>query len=99
MDGPKALGLSPSSEQLFDILPDITKLQTSDATHSAKIATNTAGIAGIQTNVESIQTNADDIKALVSFHKHKTYALSFYKSQKVLCRSKFFEPAQTFDCI
>ena len=26
-------------------------------------------------------------------------ALSFYRSQNVLCRSKFFEPAQNFDCI
>ena len=26
-------------------------------------------------------------------------ALSFYRSQNVLCRSKFFEPAQKFDCI
>ena len=28
-----------------------------------------------------------------------TYALSFYRSQNVLCRSKFLEPAQKFDCI
>ena len=28
-----------------------------------------------------------------------TYALSFYRSQNFLCRSKFFEPAQNFDCI
>ena len=28
-----------------------------------------------------------------------TYALSFYRSQNVLCQSKFFEPAQKFDCI
>ena len=28
-----------------------------------------------------------------------TYALSFYRSQNVLSRSKFFEPAQKFDCI
>ena len=28
-----------------------------------------------------------------------TYASSFYKSQNVLCRCKFFEPAQKFDCI
>ena len=28
-----------------------------------------------------------------------SYALSFYRSQNVLCRSKFFEPAQKFDCI
>ena len=28
-----------------------------------------------------------------------TYALSFYRSQNVLWRSKFFEPAQKFDCI
>ena len=28
-----------------------------------------------------------------------TYALSFYRSQNVLCWSKFFEPAQKFDCI
>ena len=27
------------------------------------------------------------------------YALSFYRSQNVLCRSKFFEPAQKFDYI
>ena len=27
------------------------------------------------------------------------YALSFYKSQNVLCRSKFFEPDQKFNCI
>jgi hypothetical protein len=26
-------------------------------------------------------------------------ALSFYRSQNVLCRSKFFEPVQKFDCI
>ena len=28
-----------------------------------------------------------------------TNALSFYRSQNVLCRSKFFELAQKFDCI
>ena len=28
-----------------------------------------------------------------------SYAVSFYRSQNVLCRSKFFEPAQKFDCI
>ena len=28
-----------------------------------------------------------------------TYALSIYRSQNVLCGSKFFEPAQKFDCI
>ena len=28
-----------------------------------------------------------------------TYALSFYRFQNVLCRFKFFEPAQKFDCI
>ena len=28
-----------------------------------------------------------------------SYALSFYRSQNVLCRSKFFEPVQKFDCI
>ena len=27
------------------------------------------------------------------------YALSFYRSQNVLCWSKYFEPAQKFDCI
>ena len=27
-----------------------------------------------------------------------TYALSFYRSQNALCRSKFFEPAQKFEC-
>ena len=27
------------------------------------------------------------------------HALSFYRSQNVLCRSKFFEPAQKFECI
>ena len=31
--------------------------------------------------------------------KECTNALSFYRSQNVLCRSKFFEPAQKFDCI
>ena len=29
----------------------------------------------------------------------KVYALSFYRSQNVLCQSKFFESAQKFDCI
>ena len=29
----------------------------------------------------------------------ETYALSFYKSQNVLCQSKFFESAQKFQCI
>ena len=29
----------------------------------------------------------------------KSYALSFYRSQNILCRSKFFVPAQKFDCI
>ena len=33
-----------------------------------------------------------------SFTVH-TYALSFYRSQNILCQSKFFEPAQKFDCI
>ena len=39
------------------------------------------------------------------FHFGKTYimdlsyALSFYRSQNVLCWSNFFEPAQKFDCI
>ena len=28
-----------------------------------------------------------------------TNALSFYRSQNVLCRSKLFEPAQKFNCI
>ena len=28
-----------------------------------------------------------------------SYALSFYRSQNVLCLSKFFEPAQKFICI
>ena len=28
-----------------------------------------------------------------------TIALSFYRSQNVLCRSKIFEPAQKFECI
>ena len=27
------------------------------------------------------------------------YALSFYRSQNVSCRYKFFEPAQKFDCL
>ena len=27
------------------------------------------------------------------------YALSFYRSQNVLCQSKFFEPAQKIDCV
>ena len=30
--------------------------------------------------------------------RRKTNALSFYRSQTVLCRSKFFESAQKFDC-
>ena len=48
-------------------------------------------------------------KTLTHFQKVKTldqpeiifelYALSFYRSQNVLCRPKFFEPAQKFDCI
>ena len=29
----------------------------------------------------------------------QTYALSFYRSQNVLCQSKFFESAQNFECI
>ena len=28
-----------------------------------------------------------------------SYALAFYRSQNVLCQSKFYEPAQKFDCI
>ena len=31
--------------------------------------------------------------------KCSTNFLSFYRPQNVLCRSKFFEPAQNFDCI
>ena len=31
--------------------------------------------------------------------KGNSYALSFYRSKNVFCRSKFFEPAQNFDCI
>ena len=38
-----------------------------------------------------------EIKLL--YHETNTYALSYYRSQNVLCRSKFFEPAQNFDCI
>ena len=33
------------------------------------------------------------------FKNQCSFALSFYRSQNVLCRSKFFEPAQKFDCI
>jgi hypothetical protein len=31
--------------------------------------------------------------------RSQTTALSFYRSQNVLCRFKVFEPAQKFDCI
>ena len=31
--------------------------------------------------------------------KETSYALSFYRFQNILGRSKFFEPAQKFDCI
>ena len=31
--------------------------------------------------------------------KQQNYALFFYRSQNFLCQSKFFEPAQKFDCI
>ena len=34
-----------------------------------------------------------------SSYSSQTYALSFYRSQNVLCRSKFFEPVLKFDCI
>ena len=45
---------------------------------------------------------------MVKFHQNhgregtivvSSNALSFYRSQNVLYRSKFFEPAQKFDCI
>ena len=42
MDCPKALGLSPQSEQLFDILPNI-------ATNMAGIKTNTDDIQALET--------------------------------------------------
>ena len=40
-------------------------------------------------------------KFFVEIQEVKDYinALSFYRFQNVLCRSKFFEPAQKFDCI
>ena len=34
-----------------------------------------------------------------NFKADVIYALSFYRSQNVLCRSKLFEPAQKFECI
>ena len=34
-----------------------------------------------------------------TFFIRSTNAFSFYRFQNVLCRSKFFEPAQKFDCI
>ena len=36
---------------------------------------------------------------LYSNKDQSIYASSFYRSQNVLCRSKFFQPAQKFDCI
>ena len=42
-----------------------------------------------------------EVREASSLHlkKGQSNALSFYRSQNVLCRSKFFEPAQKFDCI
>ena len=75
MDGPKALGLAPKSEQLWDILPDIANLQSSDATQSADIAGNLASIganaAGIAGNLASIKTNNKDITNLKSCQTSK----------------------------
>ena len=38
-------------------------------------------------------------KTIIHYMCSYTDALSFYKSQYVLCRTKYFEPAQKFDCI
>merc|ERR1712051_470882 len=43
--------------------------------------------------------NDKDDQVIPGFFKHQSNALSFYRSQNVLCRSKFFEPAQKFNCI
>ena len=72
MDGPKALGLAPKSEQLWDILPDIANLQSSDAKQSADIGTNANDITDLQSsdvtqsadiaaNLASIKTNNKEI--------------------------------------
>ena len=53
MDGPKALGLPPKSEKLFDIIPNIV-------TNMAGIAGNLASIGSINediTNLKSCQTS------------------------------------------
>ena len=82
MDGPKALGLPPKSEQLWDILPDIANLQSSDAKQSADIGTNANDINNLQSsdvtqsadiaaNLASIKTNNKDITNLKSCQTSK----------------------------
>merc|ERR1711935_745475 len=53
----KALGLFVKSEQLWDIFPDIEKLQSANDTLSAQIAANKAGV---ETNVEMLE-NTDEV--------------------------------------
>ena len=75
MDGPKALGLAPKSEQLWDILPDIANLQSSDATQSADItnlqSSDVTQSADIAANLASIKTNNKDITDLKSCQTSK----------------------------
>jgi hypothetical protein len=84
MDGPKALGLPPKSEQLWDILPDIANLQSSDATQSADIAGNLASIginANDITNLQSSDvTQSADIAANLASIKTNNKDITDLKS-------------------
>ena len=65
-----------------------------------------------QYGLESFQKGDTKLEIFLSKNQHiqrkffnfenwtngQPHALSFYRSQNVLCRSKFFEPAQKFDC-
>ena len=46
-----------------------------------------------------MSVSMDERLEMKFFTKMFTIALSFYRSQNVLYRSKFFEPAQKFVCI
>ena len=47
----------------------------------------------------SPEKDSTQTRRKVSPNEVYIFALSFFRSQNVLCRSKFFEPTQKFDCI
>ena len=51
----------------------------------------------LQELIEGVLSNSNGLQRKHQSLQGQFYALSFYRSQNVLWRSKFFEPAQKFD--